>query len=360
MPLAEFTTVLPLVADGDFHITLTGASTYGRTSATPRLLKAAFGSAARPALYVDLSGLPADAVLLSAELLCEVSAAPSAHAGEVLCVLLVPQEPIGAADSDIYSAIGGGYPFGTHSGGIASYEVSLDELAIEALQGLLDEAFGWLAIGRRLDAGSAELELGSTPAALRVTYLAEAPSTSGYRVWVDRVDGSAAEPVEQAAGVLSYVEALASLALEAHATYRVRVAAFNAAGQSDAIEVLFRTDAEGVPRLLPSVVRGVAAVPLAGGRVRVSWSYEERQPEHRADGFVIRAVSLEGAEDVQVDGVRVALAPQHAKTLELPEGLWLVKVFAALDGVWNEHVTGAPVLVRAVTPAGELQGLTAL
>lgn len=361
MPLVEHTIDLPLVESGDLHIVRTFS--FSRVTATPRALRQTLGGFNEkiPALFFDLSTLPEGVEIVGAELHDAVSAEVVTPVGgfQDIVIVIFGDVGVGSTDSEIYSGVLGGYPLATHSPEIGEYETDLGEEIAELLEFLRE--VGYVALGRKYASVSAtaELQLGSSAPVLRVRYLAEAPSTSGYRLWVERVDGPEASPVELEAGVLSYAEALASLALDALATYRVRVAAFNAVGQSDAIEVLFRTNAEGVPRLLPAIVRGVAAVPLAGGRVRVSWSYEERQPEHRADEFVIRAVSLEGAEDVEVGGVRVALAPQHATTMELPEGLWLIKVFAARDGVWNEHVTGAPVLVRVASPVGEIVGLTA-
>lgn len=365
MPLVEQTIDLPLVESGDLHVTKTFS--FGRVTATPRGLRQTTGGFNEkiPSAFFDLATLPEGVEIVGAEFHDEVSdiiVTPIDGLSDIELILF-GDVAVGSTDEDIYNGVIGGFPLAAHAAVVGSYQTDLGEFIADALETLRE--VGYIAIGRRFASVPAtmEVELGSAAPVLRVRYLAEAPEPPperGYRLWMERVDGPEAEPFLVEAGVLSYSEALPALALDPHATYRARVAAFNPQGQSEVIEVLFRTDAEGVPRLLPSPVRGVAAVLLAGGRVRVSWSYEERHAERRAEEFVIRAVSLEGAEDVEVNGVRVALAPQHAVTIELPDGLWLMKVFAARDGAWNEHVSGAPVMVRSELPAGELHGLTAL
>lgn len=361
MPLVEHTIDLPLVENGDLHVTKTFS--FGRVTATPRELRQTVDGFNEkiPAAFFDLSELPEDVEILGAEFHDEVSdvIVTPIDGLEDIVLVLFGDVGVGSGDDEIYSGVVGGFPLAVHAAEVGSYQTDLGEFIAGALDELRDA--GFVAIGRRFASVSAtmEVQLGSTSPVLRVRYLAEGPATRGYRLWIDRADGVVGEPVEMEAGVLSYAEALAALALEPFATYRVRLAAFNAVGQSEPIELHFRTDGEGLPRLLPSVVRQVAAVPLADGQVRVVWNYEERHPEFRADEFVIRAVSLDGGDDVYVGGLRVALAPQHAARIELPDGLWLVMVFAARGGAWNENVTGAPVLVRSAAPVGEIVGLMA-
>lgn len=364
MPLIEHSIDLPLVASGDLHVTKTFS--FGRVTETPRELRQTTGGFNEkiPAAFFDMATLPEDVEIVGAEFHDEVSdiVVTPIDGLEDIELVLFGDVAVGDSDEAIYNGVIGGFPLAAHAGEVGNYQTDLGEFIADALETLRE--VGFIAIGRRFAAAPAtmEVQLGSAAPVLRVRYLAEAPETPperGYLMWCERADGPEAAPVEVAAGLLSYVATLESLALDARATYRLRVAAFNQQGQSDPIELLFRTDEAGVPGLLPATVRGVAAVPLSGGRVRVSWLYEERHAERRADEFVVRAVSLEGGEDVEIDGIRVALAPQHSLTIDLPDGLWLIKVFSARGGGWNDFVSGAPVLVRSALPVGEIVGLTA-
>jgi hypothetical protein len=142
-----------------------------------------------------------------------------------------------------------------------------------------------------------------------------------------------------------------SLGLAASSEYYGLVVAFNTVGDSvSGAPFTFSTDVAGLPLIVPTPVTGIKATPLAGGNLRVAWTYREKNPLANADTFEVEVAGDAGTFPFSVPHV----VPRRDYTRDLPvgaEGLFQVRVRAARAGLYQPSVSPVPVVLDATPPA---------
>ncbi len=154
---------------------------------------------------------------------------------------------------------------------------------------------------------------------------------------------------------------VADLDLAPLTSYCLSVVAADKQGLSDAVHTWFRTDATGTPVYLPSPVTALRAQPLAGGAVRITWQYAEREHGRQvADEFRMEFERLDGSPDPDPITIpRPSLAGSFAKELTLDEGQYRVRVLSRLGGLANEAVGWNSFITDASAPVEGLAGIEA-
>ncbi len=193
----------------------------------------------------------------------------------------------------------------------------------------------------------------------------------GYKVFLSRNT----PPVVGVDAPVAIVDDLAAVAaldvttlgLVANSTYYGAVVPFNEFG--DAVgpaEFSFTTDGAGYVQLVPDVIQELRAVPLSGGRLRVSWVYAPANASHVvAEDFEIEVDLLTEAEPPEVfDNDPVPhRQPQRTYSVDLgpmSEGLATVRVFSRRGGLYEANVQAAQARIDAAAPTAVSMGMAAV
>ena len=193
----------------------------------------------------------------------------------------------------------------------------------------------------------------------------------GYKVFLSRNTPPAVEVDEPVALVddLAAVAALdvTTLGLAANSTYFGAVVPFNEFG--DAIgpaEFSFTTDGAGDVQLVPDVIQELKTVPLAGGRLRVSWVYAPVNASHVvAEDFLIEVELLTEVEAPLpfANGPIAHRQPQRAYSVDLgpmSEGLVTVRVFSRRGELYEANVQAAQARIDSAAPPAVSMGMAAV
>ncbi len=163
--------------------------------------------------------------------------------------------------------------------------------------------------------------------------VAEVPTrrvTHGYKVFVKA--GVAADPdVDKPVAVLRRDRTAVALDCEKlgmppNARMIASIVAFNPTGRAtEASDVTFPTDGDGMPLTIPTAISRLSARPEAGGTLRVAWQYvEENAPLAWADVF---RVEVDGDDVGEVE--RAGLVKDYEFLTEsLADGEHEIRVFA--------------------------------
>lgn len=106
---------------------------------------------------------------------------------------------------------------------------------------------------------------------------------------------------------------------------------------------------------------GLRAEPLAGGAVRVWWSYAERMHGRQvAEDFLMEFERLDGEPDPDpIVVARPSLAGSFNQVVALDEGQYRVRVLSRLGGMANRAVGWRSFITDATAPAEGLAGIEA-
>ncbi len=149
---------------------------------------------------------------------------------------------------------------------------------------------------------------------------------------------------------------MAALALLADTDYRGAIVPFNETGYADPpAEFALRTDALGNPSIRPAAVTNFRAEALAGGKVKITWNYDEPNPLAVAESFLVKADTDPLAFAVPRVHLQREYHYQHKGALE---GLRTMSVTAARAGGSSATVT-ATVRTDATPPAATALAISA-
>lgn len=153
----------------------------------------------------------------------------------------------------------------------------------------------------------------------------------------------------------------AELGLQANSVHHVGIGAIGLGGYSDLSLLSFPTDGDAHPILVPSLVSNIRATGLAGGMVRVEWTYDELISIAMASQFTLSFEALSG--QVAFGDVIVPAnlpARTYSRTVgPLADGGWRVRVYSQYQGNYQAAVTGVLVTADAAPPTIGITGMEA-
>lgn len=134
----------------------------------------------------------------------------------------------------------------------------------------------------------------------------------------------------------------------------VSIVPFNLSGYADEASTFeVAVDDKGDVLLNPLPVTALRATARAGGWVDIAWTYVDPDGALLADEFIVAIEPLEGQAIDQPAAVPVIepLQQDYATAVQLPDGAYRVRVYAAREGSYEPHVTGVEVRADGTAPA---------